>query len=150
MKEASVQLKQIATMQVVGEWDHIEDLLMCARGAWEEHYTLDQIKELLLGGALQFWHLRNVEETEPYLGAMTRIDVYGKKRVFQIFWLGGDHFGQMIDFLWVLELWAVKLDCADLEVIGRDGFERMLKPYGFQRTHVVLRKELKHVSGREH
>ena len=148
--DSALHLKQVDTGQVVNEWLTIDRLLNCASEYWEEHYTLEQLRQLLLAGLMQFWHLRRDDEDEPYLGALLQINVYGKKKVMRILWLGGEHYSGMMDFLWVLELWAAKLGCKDIEVAGRDGFERLLKPYGFEKTHVVLRKRLVNRSGEEH
>ena len=150
MSDVAVHLRQVEPCQVSIEWDQIERLLDCGREYWEEYYTLTQVKQLLLNGALQFWHLREDDEIDPHLGAMLQIDVYGRKKVLRVLWLGGERFGDMFDFLWILELWAAKLGCADIEVAGRDGFERLLRKRGFERTHVVMRKHLMGVSGKEH
>lgn len=150
MNTSAAHLKQIETCQVHNEWEKIKRLLEYGREYWEDHYTLDQLRLLLLRGVLQFWHLRREDEDEPHLGAMMQIDVYGQKKVLRVLWVGGEDFGDMIDFLWVLELWAAKLGCADIEVAGRGGFEKMLKEYGFEKTHVVLRKRLVNISGKAH
>lgn len=150
MNNVALLLKQVDPCQVPSEWVEIERLLDYGREYWEEYYTLSQVKDLLLNGALQFWHLREDGEDEPHLGAMLQIDTYGKKKVLRVLWIGGKRFGDMMDFLWVLVLWAVKLGCDDIEVSGRSGFERLLKGYGFERTHVVLRKRLAGISGEEH
>ncbi len=150
MTEVAVHLKQVETVQVSSEWDRIEYLLNCAQEYWEEHYTLEQLRSLLMAGFMQFWHLRREGEDTPYLGALTQIDAYGKKKVLRIIWLGGESFDETMNFLWILELWAAKMGCADLVVEGRDAFERLLRAHGFHKTHVVLCKKLKHVSTKEH
>ena len=150
MTDVALHLKQVETHEIFNEWSAIDRLLNYASGYWEEHYTLEQLRQMLLAGLMQFWHLRRDGEDEPYLGALLQINEYGKKKVMRILWLGGETYDGMMDFLWVLELWAAKLGCKDLEVAGRDGFERLLKPYGFEKTHVVLRKRLIDVSGKEH
>ncbi len=81
----TVRMKQVATCQVSVEWERVEYLLNCAPDCWDGHYTLEQIRHLLLAGELQFWHLRREGEDLPYLGAMTRIDVYGLKKVLNFF-----------------------------------------------------------------
>lgn len=146
----TVHMKQVVTCQVSGEWERIEYLLNCASDCWDSHYTLEQIRHLLSTGELQFWHLRREDEDFPYLGAMTRIDVYGRKKVLNFIWLGGKSFDEVLDFLWVAELWAKKMGCAELEVTGRAAFERILLGRGFSKTHVVLKKSLDHISEKEH
>lgn len=143
-------LKQVNSCQVLSDWDSLEYLLDMASEYWEEHYTLEQIRQLLLTGALQFWHLRREERALPYLGAMTRIDVYGLKKVLNFVWLGGESFDEILSFLWVVELWAKKVGISEIEVTGRGAFERVLRGSGFERTHVVLRKRLSHLSEKEH
>ncbi len=150
MTDVALHLKQVETYQVFDEWLVIDRLLNCAREYWEEHYTIGQLRQLLLAGLMQFWHLRRDDEDEPYLGALLQVNEYGKKKVMRVLWLGGETYEGMMDFLWVLELWSAKLGCEDIEIAGRDGFERLLKPYGFYKTHVVLRKRLTDVSGKEH
>ncbi len=150
MTDVALHLKLVETRLVTNEWLTIDRLLQCASEYWEEHYSLEQLHQMLTAGEMHFWHLRRDDEDEPYLGALSQISRYGQKKVLHILWLGGENYNGMLDILWVLELWAAKMGCKDMEVAGRGGFERLLKPYGFERTHVVLRKRLTNVSREEH
>lgn len=142
MTVGDVHLKQVASCQIPGEWASISYLLELGREYWDSYYTLEQIHELLLEGTFQFWYLRDENKDLPYLGGMTQVDVYGRKKVLRILWIGGTHLGEIMTLLWVVENWAKKNDIEEVEVYGRDAFIRMLHNAGYRKTHVVLMKKL--------
>ena len=47
-------------------------------------------------------------------------------------------------FLAVVEAWARTQGCAAIEAQARPGWRRVLAPYGYAATHVILEKELDH------
>lgn len=41
-----------------------------------------------------------------------------------------------------IEAWARREDCAAVEAVAHPGWERLLAPHGFAKTHIVLEKRL--------
>ncbi len=138
-----VHIQRYSTTEVVDAWETLLPLLERGRVAWEEYYTLEDIRKELVKGRLQFWSMDERYEQEPFLGFITGIETYTQKCALRIIWLGGERFAEaskvMLD---VVEAWARTLSCKNIEIVGRGGFERLLKPYGYKRTHVILTKEL--------
>lgn len=46
------------------------------------------------------------------------------------------------DAFLAIEAWAAGQGCARIEAIARPGYERVGKPFGLKKTHVLLEKEL--------
>lgn len=74
--------------------------------------------------------------------AVTEIVVYPRITVCRLLACTGDDARRWIDLLAPLEAWAKAQGCAVMEPICRPGWERHLKPKGYQKTHVVLEKSL--------
>ena len=71
-----------------------------------------------------------------------RIALYPQKRMLRI-WLAGGDMGSSIDsILEAAEYHAAEHECDGIEVLGRRGWEKVLKPYGYEHKRVMLIKEL--------
>ncbi len=61
------------------------------------------------------------------------------KRLLALSTVGGDYMDE-----WLEELkdnakqWAIDSDCEDIYIIGRPGWERMLKQFNFSKAHIVM------------
>ena len=78
------------------------------------------------------------------LGAIVfRIVRYPRKRMLRIWLAGGDMDSSIDAMLEAAEFHAAQHECDGIEVVGRRGWEKVLKPYGFEHKRVVLIKELR-------
>jgi hypothetical protein len=71
-----------------------------------------------------------------------RVALYPRKRILQIWLAGGDMESSIDSILEAAEHHAAKHECDSIEVLGRRGWERVLKPYGYEHKRVMLIKEL--------
>lgn len=55
---------------------------------------------------------------------------------------GGDGMHDWAHFLALIEAWARETGARRFEVVCRPGWERVLRPFGLTKTHVVLEKRL--------
>jgi hypothetical protein len=63
-------------------------------------------------------------------------------RIWRVMILTGSQYERWIPFVKHVEETARGLDCRYAESIARPGWERVMKPFGWKRTHVLLVKEL--------
>ena len=121
-------------------WHEIAPLLIAGSRAWEEHYSLRDIYNYLIMGAMQLWIA--TQYGAPYLAAVTEISQTPKHRIFEIKWLGGTKLvGNGIKFLEYFKYIASKNKCTRLEINGRAGFEKLLGPE-FQRRETMFSAEI--------
>ena len=138
-----LHIRRYSTRSVDDAWEELLPLLERGRVAWEEYYTLEEIRNGLAEGRMQFWSMDRVSEEKPFLGFITTLEMYTQKRSLRIMWLGGERFAEAMGMMFsTVEAWARTLGCKNMEVVGRGGFERLLQPLGYKRTHVILTKEL--------
>jgi hypothetical protein len=62
----------------------------------------------------------------------------------QLWLLGGDFEEVFSEFSDMIEEFARQHGCTKLFVNGRKGWERRLKPHGYDLTAVILTKEIQH------
>ena len=77
--------------------------------------------------------------------AVFKIILYPKKRMLRIWLFGGKHGTQRANLDAVMEAadyYAKEHECAGIELLGRKGWEKVLKPYGYDYKSVMLIKEL--------
>ena len=92
-------------------------------------------------GAMQLWIACSPDELVAC--AVTEIVIYPRMKACCIVMLAGRAIQawaqQGFD---MIDRWAMSKGCAVIEVHGRRGFERLLKPHGFKHTHSVMERRI--------
>jgi hypothetical protein len=73
--------------------------------------------------------------------AVFKMGEYPQKRVLLIWLYGGELASNIEGVLEAADFHARELDCTEITIGGRRGWERVLKPYGFAHRGVVLTKD---------
>jgi hypothetical protein len=116
-------------------WERSKPYLEAALDKAGDEYTIDDV-------------LRDVEDDHAIFypvkdgASIFRLAVYPRKRILRIWLAGGDMDGNIDAVLEAAEFHAREHDCAGIEIGGRKGWERVLKPYGYKHRCVVLVKDL--------
>ena len=71
---------------------------------------------------------------------VTEIVMFPKKKVINVF-LGGGELDQLADMHADVIAWAKTQGCTGATIVGRKGWERAFKQYGWTPVHVTLAKE---------
>lgn len=74
--------------------------------------------------------------------ALTEIVDYPRIRVCKLLACTGEDASKWIDLLSGIETWAKSNGCGVIQPICRPGWERLLKPHGYTKTHIQLEKTL--------
>jgi hypothetical protein len=109
-------------------WDQIQRAI----DLQDTHSTQD-VQEACAKGDAQVW-------CGERSALVTEIVRYPLKKVCRI-WLAGGEMSELTnEMLPAVEAWAKQKECAAVEIIGRHGWQRVLKDY--RQPHTVLVKEL--------
>ena len=116
-------------------WERSKPFLVDALARSGNEYNVDDVLREIEDDHAAFYPVENG-------AAVFRIARYPRKRMLRI-WLAGGDMGSSIDsILEAAEYHAAEHECDGIEVLGRRGWERVLKPYGYEHKRVMLIKEL--------
>jgi hypothetical protein len=113
-------------------WERSKPFLADALGFTGSHSVEDVLEEVKEGSAV-FYPVRDG-------AAVFRLGEYPQKRVLLIWLYGGEMASNIKGVLEAAEFHAEELECTELMIVGRRGWERVLKPHGFVHQGVVLTK----------
>ena len=113
-------------------WERSEPFLAAALGFSGSHSVEDVLEEVKEGSAV-FYPVRDG-------AAVFKLGEYPRKRVLLIWLYGGEMASNIKGVLEAAEFHAEELECTELMIVGRRGWERVLKPHGFVHQGVVLTK----------
>lgn len=74
--------------------------------------------------------------------AVLEVQIFPRKRVLNVFLLGGDLQGVLSHEGELTEM-AREAGASEITMTGRSGWERVLAPYGWAKEHVTLKRVLK-------
>ena len=115
-------------------WERSEPFLAAALGFTGSHSVEDVLEEVKDGSAL-FYPVQNG-------AAVFKLGEYPQKRVLLIWLYGGEMASNIKGVLDAAEFHAEELECTELMIVGRRGWERVLKPHGFVHQGVLLTKDV--------
>lgn len=97
-------------------------------------YTIDDVMRAIAENRAQFWPGKNA-------AIVTEVDQISQKRVIRV-WLAGGDMDEIIQMSHGIESWARLQGCEEVLIEGRKGWERMLKPQGYELFSITIRKAL--------
>jgi hypothetical protein len=115
-------------------WECSKPFLVDALGFTGSHSIDDVLEEVKDGSAL-FYPVQNG-------AAVFKLGDYPQKRVLLIWLYGGEMASNIKGVLEAAEFHAEELECTELMIVGRRGWERVLKPHGFVHRGVLLTKDV--------
>lgn len=94
-------------------------------------HTYEQVIDIVKRGDAQLWALRDS-------AIVTEIIDYPQRRTLR-FWLAGGNMKTLLEVEPKIRKWSILYRCRAVEIIGRKGWEKVLKDY--EPTAIVLVKE---------
>ena len=95
-------------------------------------HSFEQVIDIVKRGDAQFWAF-------PDSAIVTEIIEYPQRRTLR-FWLAGGNLKRLLDVEPKIRKWSILYQCEAVEIIGRKGWEKVLK--GYEPTAIVLVKEI--------
>tara|TARA_R100001129_G_C5223961_1_gene220510 strand:- start:5 stop:442 length:438 start_codon:yes stop_codon:yes gene_type:complete len=136
---ADLQVSLVDPKYINRVWDEVEPILGKSIGSAHGRYEMKDIFKEIVNFQQHLWV---VFDGRKIIAALTTsFTDYPKKKVLSGNFLGGERIMRWRDpMLKTLESWAKDNDCDGLEMTGRDGFEKVLGPYGWTPEYVVFEK----------
>jgi hypothetical protein len=134
-----IQLSGVRSEDIPGIWDKVVPLLEKAMKHSEGEHTMDTLLETLETQNSQLWI--GHEDGEIVHAGITHILIYktGKKAA-EIFYLGGSRMKEWLEHINIIESWAKAEGCTSVRIIGRKGWEKVMKDY--KPLYLTLTREL--------
>lgn len=139
--EATIQVVMAPPLIVENVWPDIERYVEQACDASHGDMTPDVAKQRCLGKHSQLWIV--VRDGKPAGFAMSRIDEWEARRAL-IYWLGAGDDGEswLLTMVETAEAFAKQAGCSCVDLEGRWGWQKWLKPHGYERIRAYFRKEI--------
>jgi hypothetical protein len=134
---ASAELKHIEEVWHIVVKD-IADALARSNG-----YALaDHIKKWILEEKMQLWILWDQDSKEKYFGTVvTEVITRPLQRCLNIRIMTGKHREKWQHLIKHIEEFAWQNKCDLLELVARPGWKKVLKPFGYKESHILLEKK---------
>lgn len=117
--------------EIARAWPRIEMALDVDPSLWNTAWTKDDLLAQVVAGHVQVW----VVELDGFYTMILMTQIYTNfvSKTLQIFWAYGEDMFRALDLMSdVFDDFGATYGCTKLEIVGRKGFERVLRPFGFE------------------
>lgn len=136
-----MEAKELDLLGVQRYWSEAESLLKRAvYGADPDGYVRN-VRAALFAGINTLWRIEESGVLSGYV-VTNFYTVDGLSKVAQIHLMTVESMKEVLSLLDYFEVWAKTQGAEWVEVIGRKGWERVLKPYGFNHEYTSLLKRI--------
>jgi|TARA_R100000049_G_C1870881_1_gene30707 hypothetical protein len=141
-----MQLLNIPIKKVDEVWSLVKQNIQEALSYSGNHTDSDFVYQTIKSGKFQLWivwdeNKKTVKEQYNGVG-VTEIVQRKLKRSCNIFIVTGKNRQNWQHLIKVLEDFALKNECSNMELIARQGWEKIMEKFNYKKTHVVLEKAL--------
>ena len=141
-----MQLINIPIKKVDEVWSLVKKNIQQALSYSGNHTDADYVYQTIKDGKFQLWVVWDKSKKtvkEQYNGVVVTEIVQRKlKRSCHIFIVTGKNRQQWQHLISVLEDFALENECNNMELISRNGWEKIMNKFNYKKTHVVLEKTL--------
>ena len=139
-----IDLHYIPTKSVNGVWGVVKTDIANALNRSNGYALADHIKKWIIEEKMQLWILWDKEaakESKYYGLVVTEIIQRPLQRCLNMRIMTGRHREKWQHLIKHIEDFAWLNNCDLLELIARPGWKKVLKPFGYTETHVLLQKK---------
>ena len=139
-----IELINVPTKNVNEVWALVKTDIANALNRSNGYALADHIKKWIIEGKMQLWILWDKEaakESKYYGLVVTEIIQKPLQRALNIKIMTGSHREKWQHLIKQIEEFAWKNKCDLVELIARPGWKKVMKPFGFIESHVVLEKK---------
>lgn len=135
-----VKLLPVGRSQIADWWDTIQPLMSSFYERSFGRYKPEDVLERLQDGNFQLWLA--IQGPIVKAACMTHIITYPQLLDMRIFMMVGEDRDLWLGLLEKIEGYARAFGCAKLSGEARVGWERVLRPLGYEKTHIYVEKDL--------
>lgn len=147
MVEVGVSSGEIYRLDQAGMkyfWPELLELFEKHPGGFFRFSEPETVKKLIKNNTLDMWVGLHKDHIE--LGVITAI-LGEKEKYLEVLWVGGNNIRKYIPKgLKKLEMFGAWYDAQTIVAGGREGWTRMLEPFGFTKHRVEVAKRINYVS----
>jgi len=141
-----MQLLNIPIKKVDEVWSLVKKNIQEALSYSGNHTDSDFVYQTIQDGKFQLWIVWDESKNtvqEQYNGVVVTEIIQRKlKKSCNIFIVTGKNRQNWQHLIKVLEDFALKNECENMELIARQGWEKIMEKFNYKKTHVVLEKTL--------
>jgi hypothetical protein len=139
-----IQLVYIPNEKIDEAWHHVESNIADALARSSGYALASNFKEWIKEKKMQLWILWDKESEHKYYGVVvTEIIQRPLQRVLNIKIMTGTHREKWQHLVKEIEDFAWFNNCDSMELVARPGWEKVLKRFGYKKSHVLLEKHNK-------
>ena len=138
-----IELVRIPTENVNDAWGMVSKNIADALARSNGYARAEHIKKWILDNKMQLWILWDSKDKKYYGVVITEIIQRPLKRCLNIKIMTGSHRDKWQHLIKHIEDYAWENNCDSLELVARPGWKRVLKPFGYKESHVLLEKHYK-------
>jgi hypothetical protein len=136
-----IQLVYIPNEKIDEAWHHVESNIADALARSNGYALASNFKEWIKEKKMQLWILWDKESEHKYYGVVvTEIIQRPLQRVLNIKIMTGTHREKWQHLVKEIEDFAWFNNCDSMELVARPGWEKVLKRFGYKKSHVLLEK----------
>ena len=134
-----IQLVYIPNEKIDEAWHHVESNIADALAGSNGYALASNFKEWIKEKKMQLWILWDKESEHKYYGVVvTEIIQRPLQRVLNIKIMTGTHREKWQHLVKEIEDFAWFNNCDSMELVARPGWEKVLKRFGYKKSHVLL------------
>lgn len=134
-------LEKVPGAYIREAWPKVEAALLACPETWAPMDTLEAIEDELHRGERQLWFVLDHNRTIKLI-LMTRLVFYPAGPVLRIVWGTGEDSRIAATGIDIMERVAKQVGALRLEIVGRPGWERVFRDYGYRELYRVIGKDL--------
>lgn len=120
-------------------WGQVADLLTQSPETWEKYWNLEDIRWMLACGDMQLFIVLKGFDLE--FAMITQIAVYPKMRMVKLLWCSGRNIRKFMPLsMTAIDDFAQGIGASEVKLFGRKEWQKVLKSFGYELDHIVLRK----------
>lgn len=138
----STVARELNVAEAVFFWDEAESFLRDAIILQDKESFIRNVKARIFSGLHTLWKIDDIAKGTLAYAVTSIYTPDGLSKIAQIYLATTEDMEVFIQEMAQFEIWALKNDVSFIEIIGRKGWEKVLKPFGFRHNHTSLLKRI--------
>jgi len=138
-----MKLIEVPSLFAADFWPLARDLVDAACERSGGRYKVDDVLQFIMTDKMQLWIM--MEDSVVYGVALAEIITFPHLRECRVLAATGHDVHKWAHFIGRAEEWAKERGCTKLVAITRPGWEKIMKPFGYEKNHVQMEKDLGYV-----
>lgn len=133
-------LKTVQKGDIDEVWPDVVDLLRQAIAYSDDGVTEEDLHLDLMNGDRQLW----LVETDDKIDCVftTQVIQHKRSKIGQCTFVAGTEPKRWLIYIPAVAAWFKEIGCAQIEMVGRKGWEKLLAPFGITHSHSSFRSKL--------